>query len=355
MRIECPTCSKSYNIPDDRLPKKKIASFRCRNCEGIIKLDLQLKIVIDEDLSSSQRTGVKHDTHPQEQPDPESAAPLETDMFRKKILRSMKDLPPMPQVVSKVREIMANPLSSFKDISKVIETDQAIAARVLKIANSAYYGLSGNVATIHQASVVLGYETLSEVLTVVGASSLLGKRMKGYMMDSGALWKHSLSVAFCSKFIASKKNPKLENEAFSAGLIHDSGKLVLDDYLFEKKDVFEKFLGNDQYAVLCAEKQFLGFDHAELTFELCRSWNIPESQAVAIKYHHNPSGSKGNYLAYILHIADLITMSKTIGMDSFRDQIEEGCLDYIGLPEEEFDGIIEKTNESVEGIMQNIL
>jgi len=81
------------------------------------------------------------------------------------------DLPPMPQVVLKVRNIMANPNLNFKDIAEVIETDQAIAARLLKIANSAYYGMSGMVASIQQACVVLGYKTLSEAVTVAGASS----------------------------------------------------------------------------------------------------------------------------------------------------------------------------------------
>lgn len=354
MRIECPTCSKLYNIPDDKLPQKKFASFTCRGCSCVIKLDLESKIVMRVDLSSKY-TALENEKKPLKQPAHESADPLETEIFRKKILRSMRDLPPMPKVVSKVRDIMGNPLSSFKDIAKVIETDQAIAAKVLKIANSAYYGLSGQVSSIHQASVVLGYETLSEVLTVVSASNLMGKRMKGYRMDSGALWKHSLFVAFCSKLIASIKNPRLENEAFSAGLIHDSGKLVLDDYIFEKKDEFESFLGDDQYALLCAEKQFLGFDHAELTYELCRTWNIPESQALSIRYHHNPSGSNSSHLAYILHTADLISMISVIGMEGFKDQIEEGCLEFMGLSEDDLDDLIRKTDASVDGIMQNVL
>jgi HD-like signal output (HDOD) protein len=355
MRIVCPTCAKQYNIPDNRLPQKKMAKFTCKGCAGIIKLDLHSKTVIDVESTASQHAGSRDEKQPLEQPISEDVDPLEIAMFRKKILRSMKELPPMPQVVSKVRNIMANPLSGFKDISKVIETDQAIAARVLKIANSAFYGMSGQVATIHQASVVLGYETLSEVLTVVGASALLGKRMKGYRMDSGALWRHSLSVAFCSKIIAAMKNPKLENEAFSAGLLHDSAKLVLDDYLFEKKDNFEKFIGNDQNAMLSAEKRFLGFDHAELTFELCKLWHIPEFQTLSIRYHHNPANSNRNHLAYILHTADLLSMIHVIGMDGFRDQIEEDCLDFIGLSEEDFEGIIQETNKSVDTIMQNVL
>ena len=104
------------------------------------------------------------------------------------------DLPLMPQTVLKAREIMADPNSDFKELSELLKTDQAIATKILRLANSSYYGLSGKVSSVQRAAVVLGHKTIGELITMGGASSLLGNRLEGYGLDAGALWKHSLAV-----------------------------------------------------------------------------------------------------------------------------------------------------------------
>ena len=148
----------------------------------------------------------------------------------------------MPQVMIKAREVMNNPKSNFKELADILEVDQAMAARVLKLSNSAYYGLAGKVSSVQHASVLLGYKTLGELVSMAGSSNLLGKTLEGYKLDSGDLWGHSLTVAFGSRLIASKKKPDMENDAFAAGLIHDAGKLVLDAYIYERRDLFEEFV-----------------------------------------------------------------------------------------------------------------
>ena len=299
MKIECPHCQKAYNIPDERFPagKKKIA-FSCPACKGTIQIDL---------------TSMTHHHTSEQVEGGEEDAQQDSEKLKKRIIRAMSDLPPMPQVVMKAQEVMADPGSSFRELGKVIETDQAIAARVLKLANSAYYGLRGMVSSIHQASIVLGYETLGELITVVGAAGLLDSIMKGYGLESGFLWQHSLAVAFGSRLIAKKKFPPLENDAFSAGLLHDAGKIVLDDYVFERETDFDRFMGNDKNTFLAAEKEILGFDHAEIAYELCAKWSIPETQGIGIRYHHYPSLSDNSELAYILHVADTMAMRKGVG------------------------------------------
>jgi HD-like signal output (HDOD) protein len=138
---------------------------------------------------------------------------------------------------------MADTSSTFKELGEVIETDQAIAGRVLKLANSAYYGLRGMVSSIHQASVVLGFEALGELITAVGVAGLIDNILEGYGLESGSLWQHSLAVAFGSRIIARKKIPKIENSAFSAGLLHDAGKIILDEYVLEKEEEFDLLRG----------------------------------------------------------------------------------------------------------------
>ena len=219
----------------------------------------------------------------------------------------------MPKVMFKAREVMSDPKSGFKEIAKVIETDQAIAARVLKVANSAYYGLSGMVNSIHQASVVLGYQTLEQVITMVSSSSLLGKQLKGYGLQAGALWRHSLAVALGSRLIAQKRAPSLEGDAFSVGLIHDAGKLALDPHIVQKKEEIQDFLQHNANSFLEAERRVLGFDHTEIAFDLCHKWKLPESHAEAMRFHHTPNLSTDSQLAYIVHMANYLSIQAGLG------------------------------------------
>ena len=124
----------------------------------------------------------------------------------------------MPNIILKAREIMEDPGSSLKDLAGVIEHDQAIVARVLALANSAYYGLSGLVSSIQHASILLGQKTLGELITIAASSKLLSKQLKGYMLHPGDLWKHSLAAALGSKMIAEKINAECIEDAFIAGL-----------------------------------------------------------------------------------------------------------------------------------------
>ncbi|MFZ5569037.1 MAG: HDOD domain-containing protein [Thermodesulfobacteriota bacterium] len=341
MRVECASCNKIYNIPDERLPKGKKIVFPCPSCRSAIHLDLRIN------LSQTREEDTPSGT---EQPEDKG------DAIKKKILRALKDLPPMPQVVLKAQQVMADPGSSFKELGAIIETDQAIAARVLKLANSAYYGLRGMVSSIHQATVVLGYEALGELITVVGAAGLIDNILTGYRLESGFLWQHSLAVAFGSKIIAQKRYPRLENDAFSAGLLHDAGKIVMDPFVQEKEADFDKIMEDGKTTFLSAEQKILGFDHAEITYEICQKWGIPDSQSLAIKFHHYPSRSEGNELAYILHLADLIAMQGGIGtgFDAMLYQAEAGALEFLRLDQSDCDSISQQVHESVDKITSDI-
>jgi predicted RNA-binding Zn-ribbon protein involved in translation (DUF1610 family) len=161
MKVECSSCKVQFNLPDERLPKGKKIAFPCPRCKGIIELDLSAP-----DESGSAGTDASQQDF------------LKGEALKKKILRSVKDLPPMPQTVIKAREIMADPNSDFKSLARIFETDQAIATKVLKLANSPYYGLGGRVSSIQHASVVLGQKTLGELITMGGTASLLSKSLE---------------------------------------------------------------------------------------------------------------------------------------------------------------------------------
>ena len=355
MKIECPDCRKAYKIPDEKIPVGKKFSVTCLGCKKKIVIDLR-----SEDKPNQSNPPLKLKEKIQTA-SPASAVPLGKKQpsgmtLKYGILRTMHDLPAMPNVVQKAQEIMSRPDSNVKDLSRIIEIEQAIATRVLKMANSAYYGLSGKVSSVHHASVLLGFKALGELVSVAGISNLMSKDLRGYGLDSGDLWRHSIAVAFGSKIIANRKDTEFANQAFFAGLIHDAGKLILDPYVYERKDFFDQFLANGDQTFLSAEKTILGFDHSEIAFELCQKWKIPNDQSLAIKYHHTPSRSDGNELAFILHIADYIAMIN--GYQSETDgagyPAEEGAMEFLNLREEDVENIKNDVHESVEKISHEV-
>lgn len=345
MKIKCTGCSKVYNIPEERLPFGEIVSFPCPACKAIIQIDLRPKITNDQTASESENSA-ENTSGDEERDFPKGEA------LQKIIMRRLKELPPMPQVMFKAREVMNDPKSNFKALSDILETDQAMAARVLRLSNSAYYGLAGKVSSVQHASVLLGYKTVGEIVSMAGSSTLLGDSLEGYKLDSGDLWQHSLSVALSSKIIAKKIKPEIENDAFAAGLIHDSGKIVLDKYLMERHSLFEDFMKDGQKTFLDAEKNILGFDHSEIAALMCQSWKIPNTLTNAICYHHYPARSKDSILAYIVHVADSLSLMSGIGtgIDGMLYNMDSKALEYLGLPEESLAPIIEETVDSVQKI-----
>lgn len=336
MKVECPHCRKVYNIPDERLPKREKISFPCPACKGMIELAQQ--------------------TTPPERPASAEEEGAGGEGLKKRILKAVKDLPPMPQTVFKAQSVMRDPNAGFKELAAVLETDQALAAKVLRLANSPFYSLSGKVSSLQHASVVLGQRTLEELIAVAGTSEFLGAQLKGYGLNSGDLWQHSIGVAYGAKSIAKKKKPALINDAFSAGLIHDTGKLALDPYVLEKKEAFEAFISRGLESFTSAEKQILGFDHAEIASALCSGWNVPESLIRAIAYHHEPSRSEGDELAYIVHTADAIAMMSGIGagFDGMQYALDPQTFSVLHMREEEVNEVMVEIVEAVHRISEQM-
>lgn len=270
--------------------------------------------------------------------------------LKARIIQSIDDLPPMPEVVIKIQHLISDLDSDVTDLAAILESDQAVAAKVLKMANSAYYGMSGKISSIHQASILLGYQTLGEIITMAGAVGLLSGSMPGYGYDSQELWKHSLAVAFSAKMITEKKNKDLIYEAHTAGLIHDVGKIILDRYILENMDRISVYMVQGEKSFLDAEKHVLGFDHAEIASEICRKWKIPEKIGLAIGCHHQPSNSHGDELSYVLHFADHIAAKSGAYYDEDEafHELEPGTVDFIGIRPEAMSAIMVKVIEAVE-------
>ena len=362
MKFDCPSCDKHYDVPDEKLPPKKKVVFPCPNCKGKIELDLEAS----RSANSLDTAQDGQATRPASGDQAAGPLPSNNGEFRKKVLRKLKDLPPMPQIVFKARQVIDDPESEMTELSDLLESDQAIATKVLKLANSAYYGLSGKVSSIRHASSLLGYNALGQLISMVGSASVLGKTLGGYDLDSAGAWRHSLIAASASRILAISKNPDLEGDAFSAGLIHDVGKLVLDSYVLDRKDEFERLTEGGRNSMLAAEQHLLGLDHAEIGYEVCQHWNIPETISQAIKYHHDPANSDDDQLAYIVFMANAIanmvkamedtegTMARMEGIDGFLYMIDDDALNFLNLTEEDIPGILNEARDAVNKLSEEM-
>ena len=275
--------------------------------------------------------------------------------MKQKILEGIDELPPMPAVVIKAQGLLADPNSSANELAALLETDQSIATRVLKMANSAFYGMSGRVSSIKHASLVLGYQNLSQIISVAGMHKALDKKLPGYGFDSEELWRHSLSVALGAKLIASRKNPEMEMVAHTAGLVHDVGKIIMDPFVLEEKQRFDAFLLQEKQTYLNAEQQILGLDHAEIAAEVCKKWSIPEITSSAIRYHHSPSSSQEVELAFILHMADYISLMSGEGYEEedYLYELEDGTMDYLDFNQNDISEMTFELMESVANLLDS--
>jgi len=278
------------------------------------------------------------------------ASERDAQQLKTRIMRTLEDLPPMHEVVMKAQEIMADPNSDIGDLATIIERDQSIAIRILKLINSAHYGLSGKVSSIKQACSLLGLRALQEVIITAAVSKVLERELKGYEFESGEVWLHSVATGFCSRILAEKKNRELANDAYTGGLLHDVGKIILDPYVLERKAAFDDFMKDETKMVLDAEKAILGFDHAEIASDICRKWHIPENVTLAIQYHHYPSLSEGSELAHIVHAADYLVRLSGLGYedDDLMYELEEGAREFLSFKQENFSAITFQVLEYVQ-------
>ena len=352
MRVECPECRVVTAVSNDLIvTRKRALELTCSKCKSDIHIQLSLVAATEQNNlyeapSDDSLTRLASSIA-------ETEEDAEILSLKSKILRSLVELPPMPNIILKAREIIENPRSSLKELSAVIEHDQAIVARVLALANSAYYGLSGLLSSIQHASILLGQKTLSELITIAASSRLLSKKLKGYQLDPGDLWKHSLAVALGSRIIAAKKNTELVEDAFIAGLLHDAGKIILDPYVLERKKEFKKLLNGGGHVFIEAEKEILGLDHAEVMSRASRFWRYPETQSTAIRYHHYPLRSGNNELAFIVHLADYAAKKAGFNPEDTASspEIEPQTLKYLGFQKEELNAIIAEIAEDVEKLI----
>ena len=231
-------------------------------------------------------------------------------MDQKKILATLDrvdDLPTLPSVAMEVNAMLQDYDTPMEKLVQTIEKDQAMVPKILKLVNSAFYGLPSRISDISRAVSILGFNTVRNAVVTLSIIEAFSEKGPGRGFDIKRFWSHSLGVAVTSKYLAKKTEFHSPEEAFTGGLLHDTGKVVLYRYF---KDLFEKVVrsvGENGLTFYDAEKRELPVTHAMIGSYLAEKWQLPAALVDVIRYHHELATDVADFeMLQIVHAADVI-------------------------------------------------
>jgi len=249
------------------------------------------------------------------------------------LLGRVKTFPTLPVIVDRISELVRQPETTAKEIEAIVATDQTLTARLLQLVNSSFYGFPQKVTTISRAVGVIGFEALRNLAFSTSVIHLF-KAGASATFDPQEFWRHSIGTAVAAKEIARSIGEKQLEEFFVAGLVHDVGKLVHNEYL------------GDAFAEACrtaiardillrdAEKEVLRFTHDQTAGILLKHWRLPDRLVAMVTEHHAPARTRdGGRAAAVIHLADILCRAKGFGSggDNTIPRLERCAWDLLGL------------------------
>jgi len=228
----------------------------------------------------------------------------------RQVISNIRDLPTPPIVFEQIQKAINSSDTSIANISTILSEDPAMSIKVLKLTNSAFYGLSREIDSVKQATMIIGLEAVKNL--VLSASILSMFKAKPVNREyHEEFWRHSLATAVASRILAGKyKDGSIFNPdpAFSTGLIHDLGKMVICCFMPDEFEQIREYLvEHPETTAMEAEITVMGFHHGQLGSQLAATWKLPERMADSIGYHHTPAiQNKSADYAYLLNLSDYI-------------------------------------------------
>jgi len=254
-----------------------------------------------------------------------------------KLVEDLGNLPPIPHIADQVLKLTSDPDCSVNELQKVISVDQALAAQILKIANSAMFGAMKEVHTLPQAIATLGFNYVKSAVIASIAKDLYMKSPMGFYKV--IIWEHSLISALAGGALAKILLFPSYDEVFLGGLLHDIGKSVLDlKYPIQYEKIIRSYYVGEISDCSQAEVDAFGCDHSMVAEALLYSWNLPNDLAQCVRWHHNPANAEPEYVALASYVSlgniFALEMGKGIQKPSSFDAAKKNALALAGIPEE---------------------
>ena len=261
------------------------------------------------------------------------------------------DLPPLPQVASRVVALVEDPDTSARDVTEVIASDQALTAKILKASNSAYYGRSGKISALSQAVTLLGFQAVKNLVLVHSLPFGSSAAQSPEQSLQQILWEHSLGAALSARLLAAKKGSHDPEVAFVAGLLHDVGQIV---FVMHGPDEFAAVLARAKESNRCIthlERQQYGFDHTVVGSAALEKWHLPSILVDAVATHHDPVTREATVsLAAIVAAASALSHSLGMGVNPPDEAAETfaDLSDMLAIEEAAKEEVVTRTLSAVQ-------
>jgi putative nucleotidyltransferase with HDIG domain len=269
----------------------------------------------------------------------------------KQVVSNIRNLPTPPIVFHQIQKVINDPKVSAGQIAKILQEDPAMSVKVLKLTNSAFYGLSREIESVKQAVVIVGLEAIKNL--VLSASVL--DMFKGKNIDQEfqeKFWRHSLAVGFCARLLArmGRVRGMLDpDSAFSGGLLHDIGKVIMCCFLQREHMQIKRERTTDRTSTTYEiEERMLGYNHAQIGAILAEQWKLPKRITEAVAFHHHPSMAESEeIIPYVIHLANYVAKKTFYDADDqyLVGQIEAGVLDFVQLTDQDLEQLSESLRQ----------
>lgn len=254
------------------------------------------------------------------------------------ILNKAEHLPYNFHIAVKVARMLEDVNVNINELSTVIGADQALTVKLLKQCNSAEYGFSKKITTVKDAIARIGFKPLKTIIFAIVSKSPFNQDIQGYGLEKGELWRNSVSCAVFSRYLAELVSYHDPDQAFTAGLLRDIGKLVLHEFVRSDYDEIVKLVENESIPFSKAEEEIMGMNHSQIGVVVAEKWNFPQVLLDVIKYHHSPEKAEQEKcddinLVRIVHFADYLSvmLGYGIGKDGMMQEINSSSLESLGL------------------------
>ncbi|MFA7403041.1 MAG: HDOD domain-containing protein [Pelobacteraceae bacterium] len=262
------------------------------------------------------------------------------------------DLPTIPVVATKVMQLIESESATAEELAKVVASDPAVAARVLKISNSSFYGCQRQIQTLSHAIVVLGFATLKSLVVAASVKQVY----QPYGLTEKMLWEHSFGAGLAARIIAKETRVVSEEEAFLGGLFHDIGKIIMNTMNSKQfQDAMQRCY-NDGVTFEEAERQVYSYTHSEVGGLVIKKWNFPDILMHAVLNHHTfefaeDEDSYQVSLTCVVGLANLFCHKVGIGIREPNDELDllqTVPAQKLGLNEQRMEALLERFTEAYE-------
>ncbi len=270
---------------------------------------------------------------------------VQPDFTLEHIFDNMVELPTFPKVVQDALKMLDDPNTTVDELAEVLKYDPAITANIIKMTNSAHFGLPQQVASVETALALLGHKQIRQILMASASLPYLTRPLYGYDITPDKLWSHSISTAIISEVVAEGCGVDAGAEYFTAALLHDVGKIVLHIYVGGRLDEIAALASQEKITFPEAEWKVLGGDHAVIGSELLRIWEFPNDIVRAIRCHHDPDLYVQRREYAVVAMSNFISSQLGIGVgnDSFLNRINPQILEALGLNRSDYHEIVVKS------------